>query len=130
MPNFSYAVHDGLAGWLAGLPFPAPPVGVYAGLLTAAPSPDGTGVSEPNDAGYARQPITFVTSRADGVTTLINAVPLVFGDAITEWTPVNYFGLFDPAGGLILYGRLRTQRTCTPGKSLTFASGAITVGLR
>lgn len=130
MPNFSYAVHDGLAGWLAGAPFPAPPLGVYAGLLTAAPFPDGTGISEPVDAGYVRQPISFTNSADDGVTTLVNAVPLVFGDAIADWTPVNYFGLFDQTGALLLYGRLRTQRTCTAGKSLTFAAGAITIGLR
>lgn len=131
VPNFTYSVHDALANWLGGAAFPAAPSTLYAGLLTAAPDPDGTGATEPQSGyGYARQPVTLTKSHADGVTTLVNAGALVFGPATSGWTPANYFGLFDQDGALLLYGRLRSTRAAENGQLIVFAQGAISIGLR
>jgi hypothetical protein len=130
VPNFTYAIHDSIFNWLAGQPFITAPTGVFAGLLTQSPNPDGTGITEPTDVGYARQSVTFSMTQSQGVTTLTNTNALVFGVAIQNWTPVNWLGLFDQNGNLILYGRLRTTRLNTAGNSLTFAIGAITIGLQ
>ncbi len=130
MPNFTYTVHNALTNWLGGQAFPAAPTALYVGLLAGSPNPDGTGVIEPTDTGYQRQPVTFQASQDAGVTTLANINPLVFGDSIVTWIGVNYLALFDQAGNMLMYGRLRTTRVNTEGNSLTFASGAITIGLR
>lgn len=131
MPNFSYSVHDDLANWLGGQAYPAAPTTLYAGLLTAAPAPDGTGVTEPTDTGYARQPVVMAkVTQTDGVTTLENAGNLVYGPAINDWTAVNYFGLFDQDGALLLYGRLRTTRVAQASQLVVFQAGAISIGLR
>jgi hypothetical protein len=123
VPNLTYRSHDDLiASW------PAP---WTVGLLTAAPLPDGTGITEPNPAdGYARQAFTYAKTQLDGITTLANDANVVFGPASNPWTPVNYFGLFDLNGVLRLYGRLRTQRSVPTGQAETFVAGKIAVRLR
>lgn len=123
MPNFTYSIHDELVTRLQG---------AKAGVLTAAPAPDGTGVFEPNTIdGYERQDFTFEATQANGVTTIANTLPLVFGPAINEWLAVTYFGLFDPTTDeLLLYGRLRSTRVAHAGDSLSFQTGSINIGLR
>lgn len=123
MPNFTYLIHDELVDRLTG---------AKAGLLTGAPAPDGTGVFEPPAIdGYVRQDFNFTINRADGVTTLSNATPMVFGPAINEWLAVTYFGLFDGVtNDLLLYGRLRSTRVAHAGDSLSFQTDSINIGLR
>ncbi|UTU09422.1 hypothetical protein CcrBL47_gp136 [Caulobacter phage BL47] len=123
MPNFTYLIHDELVDRLAG---------AKAGVLTGAPNPDGTGVFEPSVAdGYARQDFVFNVTKSQGVTTISNSQPLVFGPALNQWLAVTYFGLFDGVSGdLLLYGRLRSTRVANAGDSLSFQVDAINIGLR
>jgi hypothetical protein len=123
VPNLTYRAHDDLiASW------PAP---LSVGLLTQAPGPDGTGVTEPDPAaGYSRQPFTFDKTRLDGITTLTNNSNIVYGPASTPWTAVNYFGLFDANGVLRMYGRLRTSRSVQTGNAETFVAGDVSIRLR
>jgi hypothetical protein len=124
VPNLSYLSHDDLiADWGPNL---------TVGILSTAPNPDGTGITEPSTGdGYARQPVTFVTSRASGVTTVQNSIPLVFGPAVnSDWEAVSYFGLFDENNALRVYGRLRTQRTTTVGEATTFPTNDIVIRIR
>lgn len=124
MPNLTYKSHDDL---LATWPQPW-----TVGLLTAAPNPDGTGVIEPALVdGYARQDFgAYSLSRLDGVTSITNDDPLVFGEALNPWVTLNYFGLFDANGILRMYGRLRTQRNVQTGRTESFSAGSIAFRLR
>lgn len=124
MPNLTYISHDALLDtWGTDLTI---------GLLQGQPNPDGTGVVENHAAnGYARQPINFLTTQADGITYLTNDAPLVWGPAVgADWQPVDHFGLFDAAGVLRCYGRLRTTRTVTMGEGASFATGSTDIRLR
>lgn len=122
MPNLTYKAHDTLLdAWGDSLTL---------GLLTAAPNPDGTGVTEPSEGGYERKAIAFTKSQEEGVTTLLNDADIVFGPAITTWTTVNYFGLFDTDGDLVVYGRLRTSRTNPSGEGISFPEGTVELRLR
>ncbi len=79
MPNLSYKSHDALiASWGAGLEM---------GILTSAPSPDGSGILEPSGAnGYARQSINLSKEQSEGITSLRNDAPIVFGPATgADW---------------------------------------------
>lgn len=123
MPNLSYKTHDAiLAAWGDDLTL---------GLLASAPNPDGTGIVEPAaELGYTRQPITLGKTVADGITTLTSVAPLAFGPALNDWVSVHYFGLFDAAGDLILYGRLRTTRETQSGEGIVIPADHIQVRLR
>ena len=124
MPNLSYKSHDAIvSAWGSGL---------TVGLLVSAPNPDGTGIVEPDSGeGYARQAVIFNSDQAEGVTTLKNDTPLVFGPATGgDWTTVQWFGLFDAADELILYGRLRSARTTPSGQATTFPVDYIEIRLR
>ncbi|UTC29859.1 hypothetical protein BAJUN_02290 [Bajunvirus bajun] len=124
MPNLSYKSHDDLiAAWGPDLTI---------GLLYGPPNPDGTDVIEPDaGSGYARLPITFTKVQADGVTYLTNDANIIFGPAdTTDWQPVDTFGIFDAAGDLRVYGRLRTTRTVTINLGAAFPIDDIQLRLR
>jgi hypothetical protein len=124
MPNLSYKTHDAIiASWGDDLTL---------GLLASAPNPDGTGIVEPAaQDGYARQPITLGKTVADGITNLTSVGPLAFGPATNGgWVSVQYFGLFDAEGDLILYGRLRTTRETDAGEGIIVPPDHIQVRLR
>lgn len=124
MPNLSYKSHDAIVtAWGNGL---------TVGLLVSAPNPDGTGIVEPDTgSGYARQAVILNKVQAEGVTTLTNDLPLVFGPATAaDWATVQWFGLFDAANALVLYGRLRSSRTTPAGQATTFPVSYIEIRLR
>lgn len=102
------------------------------GLCTAAPNPDGTGIVEPSvQDGYARQPFTdYDQGQLEGITTLTNTTPIVFGPAQNPWVTVNYFVLFDAVGVMRVYGRLRTSRNVPTGKTESFGAGSVALRLR
>ncbi|ARB13600.1 hypothetical protein Ccr2_gp071 [Caulobacter phage Ccr2] len=125
MANQSYKLHDVIIAYVkASNP--------ELGLLTAAPSPDGTGVVEPNSVfGYGRQPIVFGTTvRMTGVdagkSSISNTVPIVFGPTVTDgWPTVTHWGVFDENGDLLDYGPLPATRTLPVGDSISFGVGAV-----
>lgn len=122
MPNLTYKAHNSLLTAWGDLTL---------GLLTAAPNPDGTGVTEPDLAtGYARQDFGYALTQAEGITTLLNDANIIFGPALNDWTSVSYFGVFDAAGDLVVYGRMRTERTNPTGKTISIPAGKIALRLR
>lgn len=123
MPNLTYSSHDILLDAWGDLTL---------GLLTAAPNPDGTGVTEPADVdGYERQAMTYDKAQSDGITTILNDANIVFGPASPQaWTTVSYFGLFNAADELVMYGRLRTARTNPTGEVIAFPAGTVEIRLR
>lgn len=119
----SYKTHDAIiAAWGDNLTL---------GLLASAPEPDGTLIVEPAaELGYARQPVAFAKTQAVGITSLTSAAPLAFGPAIDEWVQVNYFAVFDAAGDMIVYGRLRTSRASKAGEGIMIPQDHIQVRIR
>lgn len=124
MPNLSYKSHDDLLAAFGP--------NLSMGMLVDAPNPDGTGLVEPDPLyGYERQPVTFATSKSEGVTYMTNTNPLVFGPAVTsDWPPCAWFGLFNASNVLVLYGRLRTLRINKMGKVSAFPENDIDIRLR
>lgn len=43
---------------------------------------------------------------------------------------MSYFGVFDAAGDLVVYGRMRTERTNPTGKTISIPAGKIALRLR
>lgn len=122
MPNLTYKTHDAIiASW--GSP-------LTLAILTQAPNPDGTGITEPTD-GYARQTIAFDKVQSGGITYLTNDANIIFGPATPgPWTTVTYFALFDADDDLVCYGRLRTARTNPTGEVIAFPTGTVELRLR
>ncbi len=134
MPVLSYTLHAAILGWLKGVTMPSAPATLQVGLLTAAPNPDGTGVSEPSGgSGYAREDVTFGSVTTDtGISTIKNSAPVVFGPASTNpWTPVIYMGVFNgDDDSLLAYGPLAAQRTAPVGDTISFGVDAIQIRLK
>lgn len=123
-PVLSYASHDAiLAFWNTKT--------LKVALLTTAPGPDGTGVSEPaTGSGYAQQSVTLSAfTRSAGVSTTTNTNALVFGPCTgTNWAQVTYAALMGSDGTLLAYAPLPSPRVCPVGDS--FSIGANTVQWR
>lgn len=121
MANLSHKTHDVIIADLAA-------AGCQIGLLTQAPSGDGTGVVEPNVIyGYARQDIALSATTREGTKSVVkNAAALIFGPASTQaWPTVTHIGLFDADGDLRAYSPLGTPRTVPAGDAVSFGIEAI-----
>lgn len=120
-PVLSYASHDAiLAFWLSKSPSVA--------LLTVAPNPDGTGVTEPNFSdGYARKSVSLSPfTRSAGVSSTTNENAMVFGPANTnDWATVTYACLIGNDDTLLAYAPLPSTRTCAVGDSISFGISAL-----
>lgn len=130
--NLSYALHANILGWVKGSAMPTAPTSVKLALLTVAPNPDGTGVTEPSGSdGYARQTVTFgAIATAAGVSTIKNSAPVVFGAATADWATVTWAALFTQDGTMLAYGPLPASRTVVSGDQMSFGNNAIQLRLR
>lgn len=124
---FSYAVQANVLNWIAGTPMPTPPTQVLMGLLTAAPNPDGTGVSEPpGGSGYTRKQVTFgAVATLNGVSSISNTNAIIFGPSTAAWPQVSWAALFDQNGNMIAYGPLAAARTAPANDTISFGAGTI-----
>lgn len=89
------------------------PTDVYIGLFTTAPT-DTTPGTEPTDAAYARQVITFsVPAQESGKATIKNNSEITFSAATELWGNVGWFGIFDAltSGNMLVHGALTTAKT-------------------
>lgn len=110
-----------------------PPTKLYIGLSTTQPYENGTGVTEPVDASYARLDVTCNTTNfslsVDGK--IENAVNLEFAEATNDWnTPsslIKYYAVFDTAtgGNLLWYGELSKVRNIEADSILRIPAGGI-----
>lgn len=112
------------------------PATLYVGLLTAAPSDDGSGVSEPSGNGYARVAVTnnttnwpAATGSGAGASSKTNGSTITFPQATGAWGTVTHFGIFDAstAGNLISYGALGASKSPVNLDTPSFAPGDITL---
>lgn len=131
---FSVDLHARLFGWIKGAAFGTPPTAIYLALLTAAPAPDADGTDltdlEPgngNTLGYERQEVTFGDlTVTEGVTSMRNAAPVVFGAVATsDWPAVTHAALVDNTGEMIAYGPLGATRVAPVGDQISFGANAI-----
>lgn len=117
--------------WIFNASAVARPTTWYVGLFT-----DGTGLAadQPsqeattaNCPGYARQPVTFGTTAGDSITNPASAPTFT---ATGDWSPVNYFGVFDAltGGNMIAWGDIPTK-TLANTDQLKFDNNQITVTL-
>jgi len=88
---------------------------VYVGLLLALPNPDGTGVSEPAGAGYARQPVVNDVTNWPAAAARIkkHSGDIIFPQATGgNWGLIIGAGVFDAVSGgnIKLVGLLSTSR--------------------
>ncbi len=131
---FSVDLHARLFGWIKGAAFGTAPTNVYMCLLTEAPNPDDDGTAladiEPgngNTLGYERQEVTFGDlSVTEGVTSMRNSAPVVFGPATgDDWPPVSHAALVTNTGEMLAYGPLGAQRVAVENDAISFGANAI-----
>ncbi len=123
MANLSYALHDVIIAALRA-------ANCTIGLLTSAPNPDGTGISEPSaQFGYSRQPVSWEATVRDpttGRSIIKNATSLLYGPAVSNaWPTVNYLGVFGSDGTLLVYCPLAASRTTSVGDTMSFGVEAV-----
>lgn len=106
---------------------------VYIGLMTTAPSDDGTGVVEPIGNGYARVSVdNNLTEWPAAVSgSKSNANNVTFPSATGAWGTITHFGIFDAisGGNLLAYGALNTPRNVLTSDVFRFLAGDLTVSL-
>lgn len=128
---FSVSFHAKLLGWIKGSAFGTAPTTISMCLLTEAPQPDDTATEiqeiEPGE-GYLRQVFTFGSiTVTEGVSTIKNAAPVVFGPAEEDWPAVTHAALVTNTGEMIAYGPLGAQRVAPNNDSISFGANAIQV---
>lgn len=104
---------------------PSLPTAYYVGLSTTAPAADGTGVTEPTDAAYARVLLTNMTAPEDGV--VKNSVAIGFPDSTEDWGEVTHFVIYDAqtGGNLLGYNRLDKARTIQADSQISFKANGL-----
>ena len=98
MSNLSTYVQEALYNWmLNNTAMPATVATVYIGLSTADPLDDASGLAEPADVAYARQPVTFgALASVNGVgTSGSNSAGLIFPTALAPWGSITHGVLYD-----------------------------------
>lgn len=107
---------------------------VHVALSTTAPAEDGTNVTEPVGAGYAR----VATAAGDwNAATLADPALLDNLNAINfpspsgSWGTVTHFVLFDAltSGNVLASGALAASRTIQSGDTVSFPAGDLDVTL-
>ncbi|MEO0678991.1 MAG: hypothetical protein AAF192_01090 [Pseudomonadota bacterium] len=114
---------------------------LYVAASTTAPAENGTGVSEPSGAGYARvatAPSDWTAASLADPSSLANSADIAFNAATGAWGTLSHFAIFDAASGgnLIASGALLDPSTDAPrtriiesGDALFFAIGGLTFTL-
>ena len=101
----------------------------YLGLSSTLPNKDGSNVSEPAGASYARVKINSFTAAVDG--TVYNTETLTFPKSTEIWFPSDakaaYWVLFDGAGNFLSAGELNEPKTIE--SSTTLSIEAETLGI-
>jgi hypothetical protein len=128
-------VLDHLFGYDAGINQYTPPGTYYLALSTSAINDDGTGMSEPGDANYARQPIAndsieFVAaSSPGGVGTKTNANDISWLAAATGFGTLTHWALMDAlsGGNMIVFGTMNPTVVINASDVLTIKAGALKI---
>ncbi len=97
----------------------------YVGLFLAPPTKIGGGV-EVSAVDYSRKRITLLESNT-GITQ--NSGVIDFGEALSPWGLIVYFGLFDSetGGNLLYFGPLTASRQIPTNSRLVIQSGELSI---
>jgi len=127
----------------------SPPATVYVALFagtagtvltalesgTSAATSTNWGFHEINNAGYARQSITFAAasagSSASNATVSFPVASADYNNAATSGATVTCMALMDNSmgGNVLFYGQLTNSKTVNSGDQFTISSGNLTVSL-
>ena len=109
---------------------PALPGEYYIGVSTSAPNMDGTGVTEPTDAAYARVKIESLSTPTSGV--VKNTADIAFADATEDWGTCTHFVVYDAqtGGNLLMAGKLDRNRIVQADSQLRFLANGLTLTLK
>lgn len=113
----------------------ASPTKLYIAVSTTQPYENGTGVTEPTDASYARLQVNCTTTNfiapASGTTS--NAVALRFNEATNPWNTssnlIKYYAIFDAAtaGNMLWFGALTTSKNVETETVLEIPIGGFSI---
>lgn len=121
-------VHANLAAWLNGAAMPTAPTSLKLALSGVDPGDDGSAITEPTNAGYLRQTVTFTAAPYAGGGTLLTLVaPTIFGENTGPgaWPTMTHGALFDSNGHFLVGGPLGVQRTCPENDTISFGAGTV-----
>lgn len=106
----------------------------WAGLSTADPTDDGSGLAEPSGNAYARVevPSSYWNSSSGGSST--NSSAITFPTATGSWGTVTHIVLFDDASAsdpsnIVMSAALDASLAVVSGMSPNFKADALTVSL-
>jgi hypothetical protein len=100
------------------------------GLLTCAPTPEGTHVHELKAEGYERQPVEFLDlPKGPGAHAVRNSNCVVFKDVTPSWPKASHAAIFDANGDLFAYSWLQSSAGFTGHNEITLAPTAIKLRL-
>lgn len=102
---------------------------IYAGLSTADPGDDGSGLSEPSGGGYARVAVPDWDGATSGSSSNTNAIN--FPDATGSWGTISHTFLSDAAtgGNVLTYGSIASATAVNNGDTMYFGDGSFTITL-
>ncbi len=108
---------------------PALPTSFYIGLSSTQPTANGSGVTEPSGAGYARVKLTNLGSPNNGK--IINTANVSFNESTAGWGNMKYFVIYDSltGGNLLMYDTLSPARTVEISTIVTVKSGTLALTL-
>lgn len=121
-------VHSHLAAWFNGAAMPAAPQTLKLALSGVDPGDDGSAITEPTNAGYLRQTVTFTAAPYAGGGTLLTLVaPAIFGPNTgpDPWATMGFGALFDENNHFLVGGPLGVQRTCPKDDTISFGAGTV-----
>lgn len=99
---------------------------VYVGLSEADPTDDGSGWSEADYTGYAREAITFGAAASRVVT---QSGAITFDECTGGTNTITHWGIWDALtnGNLLAHGALGSSTGVSSGSTPSIASGEINV---
>jgi hypothetical protein len=107
------------------------PPTIYAGLSTADPLDDASGLAEPSGNGYARVTTSASDWNAASNGAIYNINELIFSEATGSWGTITHFALFDAAtgGNMLCHGTLTQARTIVSGDKARFVIADLSISL-
>jgi len=127
MAGFSDYLENKVLDHLRGTTYTAP-AGLYVALYSAAPTDAGGGTEVTTTIRVAGRPAATFGAASAG--SMANSALIDFGASAGTAT-VTHFALFDAAsaGNMLAWAAVTTPLAITPGISVSFAIGALTVTL-
>lgn len=108
---------------------PGLPSVFYVGLSTTEPAVDGSGVTEPSGASYARGAIEMFSVPSDGM--VKNQSTVSFNESTENWGVITHYAVFDSitGGNLLFFDSLEEPRTIEADSLLVIKANEIELTL-